>query len=615
MATKTIQTRIGLKYDFYSSWVQKGNWSNGTFTADPNGSSSFDAGFVPLKGEVVFYYIPGSTGAVAQEPAVLFKVGDGVHSLHDLPWGSAIAADVYAWAKQQSLLGGVQANGTWTFDGENVTPVQEATQAEVAAFIRQETSDIQMKVEQVSPSNYQTIYGETYDPNDPTMAARIGKYQISVSTDGGTSWTASGQPFSIQIEQYSAGSGLNLSNNEFSVKTKTGGYIQNTSSTDGQTTTDTGIDVIQSTVTYTPAGQDSPANLTATSGLLTEASVSTIKSYIDAKSGENEVTLTTAQQADTGFLTTYVLSQGGSEVGRINIPKDFLVKSASLETVATANHPYTGAIVGEKYIDFVINSMDSDAEEERTDSHIYLPVKDLVDVYTGDWLSTDGQGHAGGFVKIEVDSNNEISAHYYTQSLFNITSGDQNYTFTYYPNGPESGVTGGKLHIAGHNPEGGVIVEWVEYPTGYQEFFDGLNDAAGSTSSVFSYTENITVGEILKIYNADSQYIEITGVEPRQTGDGLATAVDVKAYVDSVVASATPNIEAGDGIDIATSGSTKTVSIDLDETNDSPFTNNNGSGLALSEDGLKIDDSLTFVLFSGGATENIENITVAYAQS
>jgi hypothetical protein len=615
MATKTIQTRIGLKYDFYASWVQKGNWSNGTFTADPNGNSSFDAGFYPLKGEIVFYYVPGSTGAVVQEPAVLFKVGDGIHSLKDLPWGSAIAADVYSWAKQQSILGGVNTGGTWVFDGENVTPVQEATQAEVAAFIRQETSDIQMKVEQVSPSNYQTIYGETYDPNDPTMAARIGKYQISVSTDGGASWTASGQPFSIQIEQYSAGSGLNLSNNEFSVKTKTGGYIQNTSTTDGQTTTDTGIDVIQSSVTYTPAGQDSPANLTATSGLLTEASVPTIKSYIDAKSGENEVTLTTAQQADTGFLTTYILSQGGSEVGRINIPKDFLVKSASLETVATANHPYTGAIVGEKYIDFVINSMDSDAEEERTDSHIYLPVKDLVDVYTGDWLSTDGQGHAGGFVKIEVDSNNEISAHYYTQSLFNITSGDQNYTFTYYPSGSESGISGGKLHIAGHNPDGGVIVEWVEYPTGSQEFFDGLNDAAGNTSSVFSYTENINVGDILKIYSEDSQYIEITGVEPRQTGDGLATAVDVKAYVDSVVASATPNIQAGNGIDIATSGSTKTVSIELDETNDSPFSNNTGSGLALSEDGLKIDDALTFVLFSGGATENIENITVAYAQS
>lgn len=85
--------------------------------------------------------------------------------------------------------------------------------------------------------------------------------------------------------------------------------------------------------------------------------------------------------AETGYIATYQVTQGGNPVGvNINIPKDFLVKSATLETVTKADTPYTGAKVGDKYIDFVVNSKDTSA----TDDHIYLPVNDLVDVYLAD---------------------------------------------------------------------------------------------------------------------------------------------------------------------------------------------------------------------------------------
>ena len=46
--------------------------------------------------------------------------------------------------------------------------------------------------------------------------------------------------------------------------------------------------------------------------------------------------------------------------------------------VAATDTPYSGAVIGDKYIDFTINTQAAD-EDER---HIYLPVKDLVDVYT-----------------------------------------------------------------------------------------------------------------------------------------------------------------------------------------------------------------------------------------
>lgn len=84
--------------------------------------------------------------------------------------------------------------------------------------------------------------------------------------------------------------------------------------------------------------------------------------------------------AESGYLATYVVKQGGAVVGaKINIPKDFLVKSASVKT-ATEPIPGTDIVAGDKYIDFVINSKSSTG----TDEHLYLNVKSLSDVYTAD---------------------------------------------------------------------------------------------------------------------------------------------------------------------------------------------------------------------------------------
>jgi len=113
-----------------------------------------------------------------------------------------------------------------------------------------------------------------------------------------------------------------------------------------------------------------------------------------------EYTLTKQATAEAGYLSTYQLTKDGTPVGeKLNIPKDFLVKSATLGTVETSGTPYEGASVGDKYIDFVINSM----EGTDSESHIYLPVNDLVDVYTG------GNGievSAENVVSVKVDAAN-----------------------------------------------------------------------------------------------------------------------------------------------------------------------------------------------------------------
>ena len=102
--------------------------------------------------------------------------------------------------------------------------------------------------------------------------------------------------------------------------------------------------------------------------------------------------------AETGYLKTYTLQANTGAGGayedvtgaaKINIPKDFLVKSVTLETCAVADVPVAGYEVGDKYIDFVINTVDND----ETGTHIYLLVSDLVDVYeAGDGIDiTDSE--------------------------------------------------------------------------------------------------------------------------------------------------------------------------------------------------------------------------------
>ena len=81
MAEKILKTRIRLKYDEYADWT-----SNNP-VLDP--------------GEVAVTVIP--TGASVEQttpPAIMFKVGDGTKNFNALPWASALAADVYAWAKK-----------------------------------------------------------------------------------------------------------------------------------------------------------------------------------------------------------------------------------------------------------------------------------------------------------------------------------------------------------------------------------------------------------------------------------------------------------------------------------------------------------------------------------
>ena len=101
MATKELMTRIALKYDSYA------NWTNETV-------ANQGANLKLLKGEIGICEIPAANGASNVAPTVLFKVGaykkdasgndtTELMTFKELPWASAKAADVYGWAKSETV--------------------------------------------------------------------------------------------------------------------------------------------------------------------------------------------------------------------------------------------------------------------------------------------------------------------------------------------------------------------------------------------------------------------------------------------------------------------------------------------------------------------------------
>jgi hypothetical protein len=150
MAEKILNTRLRLKYDTWSEWVKVENT------------------FVPLKGEVCIIDVPAETNAdksIIHEPAVLFKVGDGEKTFKALPFVSALAGDVPAWAKRT-----VKADGT--------TPIEEEAFATALADIE----NLKAFFESEDGS------GDTVNILDKLSAleATVGGHTTSISTINGT---------------------------------------------------------------------------------------------------------------------------------------------------------------------------------------------------------------------------------------------------------------------------------------------------------------------------------------------------------------------------------------------------------------------------------------------
>ena len=119
------------------------------------------------------------------------------------------------------------------------------------------------------------------------------------------------------------------------------------------------------------------------------------KGDLDTTSTAGEITVEKQAVAESGYASTYVIKQGGVPINpKINIPKDQMVRSASVETVgATPNEKEAAASLatGDSYILLIVNTVDND---NGTD--LIIPIDSLFDLQKADeqTLTLDGDTYS-----------------------------------------------------------------------------------------------------------------------------------------------------------------------------------------------------------------------------
>lgn len=178
------------------------------------------------------------------------------------------------------------------------------------------------------------------------------------------------------------------------------------------------------------------------------------------------VTVEKQTTAEEGYISTYIVKQGNNQVGeKINIPKDYLVKSATMETCSVANTPVSGYQIGDKYLDFVINTKDNSGTAE----HLYILVSDLIDTYT-----------AGTGLTL---SNNEFSISNGDISLTMLATGIQTsigYADAYHSS-PASTITSTQITDWDTMASGGTTISDIDNEI--NQALDDLAEAIFPTSS------------------------------------------------------------------------------------------------------------------------------------
>lgn len=108
------------------------------------------------------------------------------------------------------------------------------------------------------------------------------------------------------------------------------------------------------------------------------------------------ITKLSANDTTEGAAATYQLAVDGVAGGtKIDIPKDMVVSGGEVKTVSTANSPYTGAAVGDKYIELTLANAASDK--------LYIPANSLVEYVTSGSSNSD-------MVVISIDNNHQVTA-------------------------------------------------------------------------------------------------------------------------------------------------------------------------------------------------------------
>lgn len=312
----------------------------------------------------------------------------------------------------------------------------------------------------------------------------------------------------------------------------------------------TNVTAIDNTVSVDNTDPKKPkigANISTKEGnyLKVETTVGKEGLYVAAPPDGVIYSIEKAASAETGYFATYNLTADNVATGAsINIPKDFLVKSAEVKTASASDLSsviYNGVQTGDKYIDFVINTVQGDGEV----THIYLPVNELVDTYTaGNGIYISESNVVSMVVKqengISLTSNGlELAlATASTAGAMSATDKDKldgiavNANNYVHPNDGGSGFAAGLYKIT-VNAAGHIIAAASVTKTDITAL--GIpGEDTGATSAVIEGSGNVIVGVV---YDPDTRKLTftkgnvVTDISGKVDKDASVTANNVTTFI------------------------------------------------------------------------------------
>ena len=367
---KILQTRISLKYDTYANWHSK----NPTL----------------LEGEVAVVVVPNAVDTISNVPTVLFKVGDGAKKFDELPWVSGPAGDVYAWAKEpeKPSYTANEIEGLSNFISGQIQDTD--TQYKIAISGR----TVQLFKKNKGDAAFGTTPASTFNLPDETIQTLVeGTANGTVKFDGkdvkvhglGSAAYEDRTFLDAKIaEAKKAGTDAQSAVNALSGKVG--------SVSEGQT-------VIGLIADAKKAGTDAQASVNALDtrvGVIPSgSSATTVVRYVDEKIGaipeQTDYSLTITNPTSDTYAQVYEFKQLGHTIGTINIPKDMVVQSGTVET-KTEDGDWGKAGT---YIHLILANANN--------SSIYINVGDLIEYVT----AGSGENDA---IQISISADHKVSA-------------------------------------------------------------------------------------------------------------------------------------------------------------------------------------------------------------
>ena len=365
---KILQTRISLKYDTYANWHSK----NPTL----------------LEGEVAVVVVPDPVGTIKNVPTILFKVGDGAKKFDELPWVSGPAGDVYAWAK---------AKDKPSYTAEEISGLSNFISGQIQDTDTQYRIAISGRTVQLFKKDKGGAFGTTPDSTFDLPAETI-----HTLVEGNTNGTVKYDGTEVKVH--------GLGSAAYEDRTFLDAKIAEAkkAGTDAQTAVDTlsgkvgtvpaektVIGLIDEAKQAGLAAQASVSALDTRVGVIPSgSSATTVVGYVDEKIGaipkQTDYSLTINNPASSTYAQVYEFKQLGKTIGTINIPKDMVVQSGTVETKEAGAWGKAGT-----YLHLVLaNAANSD---------IYINVGDLIEYVT----AGSGENDA---IQISISADHKVSA-------------------------------------------------------------------------------------------------------------------------------------------------------------------------------------------------------------